>query len=86
MIDPRELAHALFLGLEALVLLRVAVDLLPLSVHGRPTRFLFEASEPLLRPLRRHARLPLLGWVDLAPAFALILLSALHAAALALLS
>lgn len=78
MIDPAHPAHALLLALELLVVLRVAIDLLPLRIHGRPTRFLYEASEPLLRPLRVRARLPLLGPTDLAPALALALLAAAH--------
>lgn len=77
-IDGRALAGALLGGLELLILLRVAVDRLPLRVHGAPTRFIYEASEPLLIPLRPLCRRAATGWRDLSPLLALALLAALH--------
>ena len=72
------LLHALLAGLELLVILRVAVDALPMRVHGAPTRFVYEASEPLLRPLRPLCRRKATGWRDLSPAAALLTLGGVH--------
>lgn len=58
------------IGLQFLILLRVAVDLAPMSWNNPLFRLVFETSEPLLKPFQRHARLPLLGWVKLGPLFA----------------
>jgi YggT family protein len=61
-----------------LILARVVFSWGQISYHNRVMRFLVNTTEPLLGPLRRT--LPPLGWIDISPIVAFIIVRLLLAA------
>ena len=61
-----------------LILMRVIFSWGQLSYRNRVMRFLYDTTEPLLGPLRRM--LPTLGWIDISPFVAFLLIWLFQAA------
>jgi uncharacterized protein YggT (Ycf19 family) len=59
-----QIVLVILFALQILVLLRVFIDMLPMKGNNQLFVFIFEASEPLLKPLRHHVRIVKFGWVD----------------------
>jgi YggT family protein len=55
-----------------LIVIRIVFSWGMLSYTNRVMRFLVDVTEPLLGPLRR--RIPLLGWLDISPLVAILIL------------
>jgi YggT family protein len=68
----------LFLALYVLILGRVLMSWVNPRYDSTLGRFLFEATEPILAPIRRA--LPSTGMIDFSPIVAFLLLSVLAAA------
>jgi YggT family protein len=62
----------------ALISIRVVFSWARLSYRNRVMRFLIDVTEPLLGPLRRM--LPLLGWIDISPFVAVLIILLFRAA------
>ena len=61
-----------------LIIIRIIFSWGQTSYRNRVMRFLFKATEPLLGPLRRM--IPLLGWLDISPLVAILILMLFQAA------
>ena len=61
-----------------LIIIRIIFSWGQASYRNRIMRFLYKATEPLLGPLRRM--IPLLGWLDISPLIAILILMLFQAA------
>lgn len=74
----------MLIGLYSLVIIaRVFMDLMRVDPYHPVARFLYQATEPLLAPLRE--RIPPMGMIDISPMVALLLLWILERILVALL-
>jgi len=65
--------HLVFWLLQVLVLARVIISWIRVDRHNPVVRFIYDTTEPMLRPLRRIARVGSAG-IDFSPLILLLLL------------